>query len=185
MNLFMLLPTLKTKRLRLRQANMGDAADLFEYSKDPKVAQHVLCEAHRNINETKRYIRYLIKQYRGGYPSTFVIEYVEKNKVIGTIGFSWVEDVNKAAEIGYSLNREYWNKGIMTEALKAVLEYAFTELNLNRVEAQHELSNPSSGRVLEKVGMKYEGCMRQRIYNKGKYVDVAVYAILREDERVH
>ena len=71
----------------------------------------------------------------------------------------------------------------MTEALIAVIDYAFESMDLNRIEAQHELTNPSSGRVMEKCGMQKEGVLRQRLYNKGKFVDVALYAILRSDPR--
>ena len=69
----------------------------------------------------------------------------------------------------------------MTEALKAVIDYSFNTLGFHRVEAQHETDNEPSGRVMEKCGMKKEGTLRGRLYNKGKYVDVNVYAILRED----
>ena len=69
----------------------------------------------------------------------------------------------------------------MTEALKAVIDYSFDTLKLHRVEAQHELANPASGAVMKKAGMRYEGTLRGRLYNKGKYVDVALYAILSSD----
>ena len=68
-------------------------------------------------------------------------------------------------------------------ALRALVAYGFDELGLNRIEAQHELDNPASGRVMAHVGMRYEGTLRQRLKNKGKFVDVALYAILRGDPR--
>ena len=71
----------------------------------------------------------------------------------------------------------------MTEALARVIDYTFDSLEINRIEAQHELDNPASGRVMEKCGMQREGVLRQRLCNKGKYVDVALYAILHEDKR--
>ena len=93
----------------------------------------------------------------------------------------WLNTENRSAEVGYSLAREYWNQGFMTEALRAVLDLAFRKLNLHRVEAQHETDNPASGRVMLKAGMRHEGTMRGRLFNKGRFVDVDVYAILRED----
>ena len=69
----------------------------------------------------------------------------------------------------------------MTEALSAVLDYTFRELGINRVEAQHETDNPASGAVMRKCGMKKEGTLRSRLYNKGKYVDVDLYASLRRE----
>ena len=122
LNLFSSLPTLRTKRLTLRPVRMSDAADLYEYSKDPEVARHVLWDAHTSIHQTRSYLRFLIRQYRAGQPSTFVIVWNENRKAIGTIGFMWVQQENRSAEVGYSLSRAYWNRGIMTEALQAVLQ---------------------------------------------------------------
>lgn len=62
-------------------------------------------------------------------------------------------------------------------------DYTFESMDINRIEAQHELDNPASGRVMEKCGMRKEGVLRQRLYNKGKFVDVALYAILKSDPR--
>ena len=122
LNLFSNLPTLRTARLTLRPARMSDAADLYEYSKDPEVARHVLWDAHTSIHQTRSYLRFLIRQYRAGQPATFVIVWNENRKAIGTIGFMWMQQENRSAEVGYSLSRAYWNRGIMTEALEAVLE---------------------------------------------------------------
>ena len=177
------LPTMLTRRLILRPVRMSDAQDLYEYSRDPEVARHVLWDAHRSIHQTRAYIRYLLRQYRSCAPGTFVIALRETGKVIGTIGFMWVQTENRSAEVGYSLSRAYWNRGIMTEALQAVLKFGFDSLSLNRIEAQHESDNPASGRVMEKTGMRHEGRLRQRVYNKGRYADVELYAILRDDLR--
>ena len=181
LNLFSNLPTLRTKRLTLRPARMSDAADLYEYSKDPEVARHVLWDAHQSVGDSRGYLRYAVRQYRQDLPASWGIELKENHKLIGTIGFMWINRDHNSAEVGYSLAREYWNRGIMSEALSAVLNEGFMDLNLHRIEAQHEVDNPASGRVMVKCGMMYEGCVRGRLYNKGRYVDVALYAILRDD----
>ncbi len=178
---FSRLPTLTTPRLILRPVRMSDAQDLYEYSRDPQVAQHVLWEAHRSIHQTRAYIRYLLRQYRNAAPGTFAIALRDGGKVIGTIGFMWVQHENRSAEVGYSLSRAYWNRGYMSEALRAVLDFGFTKLNLNRIEAQHECDNPASGHVMKNAGMRHEGTLRERIYNKGRYADVELYAIVRRD----
>ncbi len=179
--IFSHLPTLRTTRLILRPARMGDARDLYEYCRDPEVARHVLWEAHASVHQTRVYLRSLLRQYRAGVPSTFVVELIEEHKVIGTIGLMWVQQDNRSAEVGYSLNRQYWNRGLMSEALGEMLRFCFDTLKLNRVEAQHETDNPASGAVMRHAGMKREGVLRQRIYNKGRFVDVELYAILRAD----
>lgn len=183
LSIFSSLPTLYTPRLTLRPVRMSDAGDLYEYSSDPQVAQHVLWDAHTSIHQTRGYIRYLLRQYRSAAPSTFVIALRSTGKVVGTIGFMWLQTENRSAEVGYSLSRAYWNQGLMTEALREVLRFGFDKLNLNRIEAQHESDNPASGRVMLKAGMRREGTLRQRIYNKGRYTDVELYAVLRQDFR--
>ena len=182
-SVFTRLPELKTNRLKLRAMRMSDARDIYEYSCDPQVARHVLWEAHQNIHQTRAYIRYVLRQYRAGTPSSFCIELTDTGKVIGTIGFMWVSNENRSAEVGYSLSRSYWNQGIMTEALREILRFGFETLNLNRIEAQYECDNPASGKVMEHVGMLREGTIRQRLYNKSRFVDVELYAILRDEWR--
>jgi len=181
LDVFSHLPTLLTPRLTLRPVRMSDAEDMYEYSRDPEVARHVLWDAHTSIHQTRNYIRYLIRQYRNASPGTFAIALRDSGKVIGTIGFMWVQMDNRSAEVGYSLSRKYWNQGYMSEALQAIVDFGFTRLNLNRIEAQHECDNPASGHVMLHAGMQHEGTLRQRIYNKGRFVDVDLYAIVRSD----
>ncbi|MBP3646031.1 MAG: GNAT family N-acetyltransferase [Clostridia bacterium] len=181
LEVFSHLPTMLTQRLVLRPVRMSDAEDMYEYSRDPEVARHVLWDAHRSIHQTREYIRFLLRQYRNASPGTFAIALRDSGKMIGTIGFMWVQTDNRSAEVGYSLSRSYWNQGYMSEALTAIVEFGFTKLGLNRIEAQHESDNPASGRVMVHAGMRHEGTLRQRIYNKGRYADVDLYAIVRSD----
>lgn len=175
------LPVVETPRLILRRLTMRDAEDMYAYSKDPEVARHVLWDAHRSLWETKAYLRFMLRQYRNGMPSSWGIVDKESGRVIGTIGYMSLTLENSTAEVGYSLARSHWNKGLMTEALAAVLRETFTVLKLHRVEALHFSANPSSGRVMEKCGMVHEGHMRQRIWNKGRFCDTELWAILRRD----
>lgn len=175
------MPDLDTPRLRLRKLTMQDAHDIYHYSKDFEVARHVLWDAHRSIGESRAYLRFMLRKYRLHEPASWGIEYLATGEIIGTIGFMWIQSDNASAEIGYSLSRDYWNRGIMTEALKAVIEYGFSALNLNRIEAQHETTNPASGAVMRKCRMQKEGTLRSRLMNKGRFVDVDLYAILRKD----
>lgn len=170
-----------TPRLTLRPARMYDAQDMFEYSKDPQVALHVLWDAHRSIRDTRAVLRHMMRDYRMGPPFSYVIELTDQRRVIGTIGLMNYSRQNRSAEVGYSLSRAYWNQGIMTEALRGMLKYCFAEFGLNRIEAQHETDNPASGAVMRHVGMRHEGTLRKRIYNKGKFHDMELYAILKEE----
>lgn len=180
---FDVMPVLETERLLLRKVEMRDAEDMYEYSRDPLVAKHVLWDAHTSVRDTRGYIRYMIRKYRAGEPSSWCIVEKSTDKAVGTIGYMWYQPENSACELGYSLARRCWNQGYMTEALRAVLDYTFLELGFNRVEAQHETENPASGAVMRKCGMQKEGTLRSRLYNKGRYVDVDLYAILKSDYR--
>ena len=175
------MPDLMTPRLRLRRLTMRDAQDIFRYSRDPEVARHVLWDAHRTVGDSRAYLRYMLRRYRGHEPASWGIEHLDSGRIIGTIGFMWIQEDNNAAEVGYSLARDFWGQGYMTEALRAVLQYGFDGLNLNRIEAQHETTNPASGAVMRKCHMQHEGTLRSRLFNKGRYVDVELYAILRRD----
>ncbi|MBR5301937.1 MAG: GNAT family N-acetyltransferase [Clostridia bacterium] len=175
------MPTLETKRLILRRINIHDAKDIFEYSKDREVARHVLWSAQKELSEAKDYCRFMARRYRNDEPSSWGIIDKATNRLVGTIGYMDYNEDNATVEVGYSLARWLWNGGYMTEALRCVIAHTFETMDINRIEAQHELENPSSGRVMEKCGMRKEGELRQRLYNKGRYVDVALYAILKED----
>ena len=174
---------LTTERLILRRMDASDAQDIFDYGRDREVARHVLWDAYRYVGEARAYIRAMQRKYRLGEPASWCIELKGTGRVIGTIGYMWYQRDHNSTEIGYSLARDMWNKGIMTEALERVIRYTFDDLQIHRIEAQHEVDNPASGKVMLKCGMKHEGTLRGRLMNKGKYVDVDLYAILMEDYR--
>lgn len=180
-DIFANLPVLETPRLKLRPLHMRDAADIFAYSRDPEVARHVLWDAHRSLADSRAYLRFIHRQYRSGMPSSYGIVLKETNCVVGTIGFMAYSEENRSAEVGYSLARWLWGQGLMPEALHAVLNMGFHTLQLHRIEAIHETSNPASGRVMQKCGMKHEGTLRERVLNKGHYTDVEIYGILCSD----
>lgn len=112
-------------------------------------------------------------------PRHFAI--VVDGEAAGGIGFDPMSDVHRrTAEIGYWLGRAHWGRGIATEALAAVAEYAFEAFDLVRLEAQVYEWNPASARVLEKCGFELEGRMRRRVTKDGRTVDALLYALVRE-----
>ena len=172
---------LLTPRLILRRMEMNDARDIYEYGRDREVARFVLWDAYTSVSEARAYVRSMQRKYRLGEPASWCIEHRSTGRVIGTIGYMWYQRDHNSAEVGYSLARDMWNQGIMTEALDCVLDYSFEQMQIHRIEAQHEVLNPASGAVMRKCGMEKEGRLRGRLLNKGKYVDVDLYAGLRED----
>ena len=178
---FSRLPVLETADLVLRRPLRKDAKDIFRYASDDQVARFVLWEPHRSLAETRLFVRELRRRLRSGYPSSWVVTLRGTGEVIGTIGFVWYSTENRSAELGYSFARQYWNRGYATQSLKAVIDIVFRSLPLNRLEAQHDVRNPASGRVMQKSGLRQEGILRGRVLNKGEFADVALYAILRSD----
>ncbi|MGI5884328.1 MAG: GNAT family N-acetyltransferase [Candidatus Spyradocola sp.] len=172
---------METPRLRIRKLGIGDAEDVFAFSRNPEVSRYVLWDTHRSIADSRSMVRSALRAYRTGEAASLAIELRETRRVIGTIGFVWIDDEHNCGEIGYSLAQEYWGQGLMTEALRAMLRFAFTTLHLNRVEAMYDVRNRASGRVMEKCGLRREGLLREKLYNKGEYVDVEIWAILARD----
>lgn len=104
-----------------------------------------------------------------------------ESKVVGTCGFDWWSVRDACAGIGYMLARPYWGRGYTTEAVREVVGFGFRAMALNRVEAPVLPENAASWRVLEKVGMRREGVMRQRLFLKDAFRDVALYSMLRAE----
>ena len=102
------------------------------------------------------------------------------NRLIGGIGLHPDPQHNRA-ELGYWIGVPFWGNGYATEAARAVMKYGFEKLQLNRIFAAHFRGNTASGNVLQKIGMRYEGQMRQAVVKWGQYIDLERYAILRED----
>src|SRR5690606_3577171 len=101
-------------------------------------------------------------------------------KCIGCIDLN-IDIENDKSIFGYVLNRKFWNKGIMTEALEEIIRINFEELCLNRIEAMHFVGNEASGKVMSKCGMKYEGMRKKELFIKGKYWDIVHYGLIKEE----
>ena len=158
-----------TRRLVLRPARMRDAKDMYSYSKDPEVARHVLWEAHQSIRETRAVLRRMIRDYHYAPPFTYVIELSGEDRVIGTIGLMTVSRENRSAEVGYSLSRAYWNRGLMTEALTAMLKYCFEELKLNRDRGAARGGKPRQRRGDAPRGHAPRGHAAQAAFQQGTF----------------
>ena len=174
-------PELHTTRLTLRRMMVTDTADMYEYASRHDVTRYLTWNSHPDRAFTREYLQYIGGRYRAGMFYDWAVVYEADAKMIGTCGFTAFNCASDAAEVGYVLNPEYWGKGIGTEALTAVLNFGFEQLGLHRIEAKFIEGNDASRRVMEKVGMTFEGIHRGERLVKGKYVNVGVCAILRED----
>lgn len=172
---------LVTQRLILRPVKRADACDFYRYAREPRVARYVFWEPHRSLHETKQLIHVMRKDIFGGAVGNLGIIRKADGRLIGTIGLMAVDWDNRGAEIGFSLALDCWGQGYMPEAIRAFLEYGFETLELERIEARHDTRNPASGRAMQKAGMAFEGILRQKIYYKGEYADLALYASLKKE----
>jgi|SRR4030095_5239658 RimJ/RimL family protein N-acetyltransferase len=179
--LFKNLPVIETTRLRMRRLSMRDASDVFEYASVTEVAENVTWENHRNLSDSIHFLRVITQQYENGIPSPWGIIYNETSKLIGTIGFHVWNKINSFAEVGYAISKDYWNKGLMTEALKAILGFGFNHMHLNRIEATCKLQNEASEKVMKKCGFKFEGIMVQKLFAKGEFHDLKLFAITKDE----
>ncbi len=112
----------------------------------------------------------------------FAIELRETRELVGSIAINPHEQ-HRRAEIGYWVAVAHWGRGYMTEAVRAIIDYGFRELGLNRVHAECHGDNPASARVLEKAGMTYEGTLRQHSFRLGRFADKLQFGILRSEWR--
>lgn len=179
--IFKPFPMIETPRLLLRKLEKYDSADMYEYSCREETTRYLLWNPHPSINYTKSYLNMVQKLYRnGGYYDWAVIER-ESGKMIGTCGFTRLDERHNLGEIGYVLNRAFWQKGYASEAASAIIEFGFLRLGLNRIEGRYMAENEASRHVMEHCGMTYEGTLRQFMLVRGSYRDIGLCALLRRD----
>ncbi|CEI72504.1 Acyl-CoA N-acyltransferase [Romboutsia hominis] len=130
---------------------------------------------------TKSLLDSWIREYSDEKNYHWAIELKEINEVIGDIDVFNLKDKHSSCEIGYCLSRAFWNKGIMSEALNAVIKYLFDEVGLNRIVAMHNTKNIASGKVMIKNDMKFEGTLRQASKLGDSFYDLNVYSILKSE----
>ncbi len=175
-------PTLRTDRLLLRQFQLNDAADVQRLAGAKEVAAGTFLPHPYTDDTAEQWIRSQQQNFDTGTLVDFAIVLPAGHVLIGSIGLD-IAAGHQHARMGYWVGVPYWNQGYGTEAVNAVLAYGFNQRHLHRIYAPHFLNNPASGRVLQKVGMTYEGRMREHYMRFGEYVDVELYGILEQDYR--
>ena len=173
---------IETSRLILRRARREDAQPMFRnWASDPEVTKFLTWPAHSSIAVSEMVIGSWLQEYEKESYYQWMIVLKELGEPIGSISVVRLNDPVEEAEIGYCIGRSWWHRGIVSEALAAVIEYLFVEVGMNRVAARHDPNNPNSGRVMRKCGMKYEGTAHAADRNNQGICDADHYAILRSD----
>lgn len=178
---FLNIPTLYTERLSLRAMHPIDAEDMFDYARRSEVTEYLLWSEHKSLGFTKDYLVYIQSRYKLGDFYDWAIIDRESRRMIGTCGFTKIDPSNNSAEIGYVLNPDFHRRGLGSEAVSRIIEFGFEELSLNRIEARFMQGNEASFALMKKVGMTFEGYMRDLVFVKGNYRTVGVSSILRSE----
>lgn len=173
--------TIKTQRLVLRRFAPDDAALMFKnWAHDDRVTKYLLWDPHESVDVSSGKLSEWVEQYSKDNCYHWAIEL--DGEPVGSIGVVEIEDKHSRGTIGYCIGYDYWNKGIVTEALQAVIDYMFDNVNMNKLYAYHDVENIASGRVMEKCGMVQEGLLREDMLRRdGSYADMRLFGIMRSE----
>lgn len=173
---------IESEHLILRRFRMEDVSAIFyNWTNDPQVSLFMRSKPHKTMQETRELVEKWLSQYSNPSFYRWGIELKSDGSLVGAIRLTTVNEGDSCADVGYCIGRRYWGQGIATEALSAVIYFAFERVGYNRVEAYHAAENPASGRVMEKAGMRYEGFARQKYCSNRGFEDCRMYAILKCD----
>ena len=172
--------TIQTKRLLLRKPSMDDALAIFEaYAQDPEVTRYLVWKPHQNMQETEQFLLACGQLWRTGKDFAYAITLKGNDRLIGMFG---LHPMNLKVEVGYALARPYWGNGYMTEVLCAMIEWAFSQPDIFRVQAICDVENVASARVMEKASMVREGLLRRYVSHPNisdEPRDAYMYAIVK------
>ena len=171
--------TIETERLILRRFVETDAQTMFEnWASRLDNLTYVTWDPHPNVDFTKSSIRTWVASYDNpNYYKWAICLKENPNHVIGDISLVSMDEENSSCEVGYIIGMDYWGRGIMTEALKAVLSYCLDEIRFKEVNACYASLNPASGRVMEKAGMTFWKTIPKAVERKGYIADKIYYQI--------
>ncbi|MGP1368102.1 MAG: GNAT family N-acetyltransferase [Treponema sp.] len=173
---------LETERLILRQFKIEDYVEMYNnWACEDAVTKFLTWQTHTNQDVTKSVLADWISKYANKDFYNWAIELKEENRLIGNISVVSLREETLSAILGYCMGSKWWGKEIMPEAGKAVLKYLFEEVGFNRIAADHDKNNPKSGRVMQKIGMTYEGTLRSAGFCNQGIIDDIRYSILKSE----
>lgn len=174
-------PTLFTERLTLRAPAIKDVAEFQALLSIPDVTRFSNWPDAPSKAQVERSVRWMSKVHASGKGCAWIIEIGKSKTVAGAIRFNSFEKKWRCGQIGYELHSDYWGKGLMTEAVRAVVACGHETFRLNRIDAWTMPGNAASDRVLEKSGFRYEGTLRQKAWFKGAFHDFRMFGRVAAD----
>lgn len=181
MEVKVLITELQSERLHLRKIKMSDSSSLFKIWSDPDVTRFMNISNFTDENQAKDMIKLFDELAQDNRATRFAIIELKSNEIVGSCGFNSIDFENAKAEIGYDIAKPFWGRGYASEAIRSLLDYAFSDLELNRIEAKVEPENVNSIKVLQKLNFTFEGTLRQSERSKGKFIDLHIYSKLITD----
>lgn len=175
-NLFHPFPKIEIKNLIFDQLKPSDSADLFKIRSDEKVMQYILKPRDQNEKDTIALISAINNAVRLSEGIYWGIKIKPENKLIGAVGFNYINRIHQNAEIGYLIHKDYWGKGIGSLATKTIVEFAFKQLKLHRIEASISPGNIASKEILKKLGFQKECLFEEHIFFNGKFENTEIWA---------
>ena len=173
---------LETKRLILRKFRMEDYLAMYNnWACEDIVTKFLTWPTHSNPEVTKSVLTDWINNYSKKDYYNWAIELKSEETIIGNISVVNYREETMSAILGYCIGSKWWGNGIMPESASAVLKYLFEEVGFNRIAADHDKNNPKSGRVMQKIGMKYEGTLRKAGFCNQGIIDEVWYSILKDE----
>ena len=183
-NAFESFPVIETERLILREFSENDLDEMFLHRTNKEVRKYVAKALDPDKHFTLDIIRSVIKSFEDKTGLSWIIEHKQTANFMGSFGFWNIMLAHGRAEVGYSLNPEYWQQGYMTEVLKACLPFGFKKAGIHSVMACVDPENTGSIKALEKVGFVKEAHHREDWYYRETFYDTAVYGLLERDLRI-
>lgn len=175
---------IETSRLLLRRLKISDVNDMYEYTSNPIVCKYLDWDPHTSIVQTKKFLDQEINKYDVAIKENiWGIEFKTDCKLIGVVRVYDYSVKDKRIEVSAILNPAYQGKGIMMEAFRAIMDFCFNTLNLNRIQVRYVPSNIASEKLCKNLGMSYEGLMKKYYSIKGIFEDAVLYAVTEETYR--
>ncbi|MBE0691216.1 MAG: GNAT family N-acetyltransferase [Anaerolineae bacterium] len=178
---FSYFPVLETPRLRLREMLPSDAEGMMSFRGEYEVTKYNSGAPYQDIAQARVAIEGITEDFVAGRTLRWGITLKEEDAIIGQIGYNYWARRDHRAAVGFDLKRVLWGRGFMPEALHAIIRFGFKRMQLNRIDADANVSNVASQRVLAKVGFVREGLQRQQYYEDGVFHDLAIFGLLRQD----
>lgn len=179
---FVSFQSLSTKRLLLRKFHAEDAAAYYvRLGSSNTVTKFMLWAPHLDISESEESIRKILNRYDSTTPYTWAITLKETDSLIGRIDLLRLDKETGIGSFAYMLGEDFWSKGYGTEAMRAVFDFAFAQLDVSTIEADHMADNPASGAAMRKAGMTCQGSIPKKYQKNGIWHDAVCYRITRKE----